>query len=188
MATDLLFFNGVDGASGDYLLPPLPPEAVSKLAQGEPLDEQHLGELKWFHEQRGLATMAVVEGVDPCNLAEAGWGVIFAHDADPALRAALAELLDHRQSQAGDLYREYSGPDGYRPDESKQDFLTRHGAGPGPVQPNVVPYYLLLVGSPEQIPYTFQYQLDVQYAVGRLHFDTPDEYAQYARSVTEAES
>src|SRR3954468_2089794 len=181
-----MIFNGVNGATGDYLLS-LSREQLFRVAQGEPLNDAEQAELRYKHQLATEAHLGPAEGIDPCKLEEAGWGVIFAYNADAAVREALSELLGLRREQAGDYYREYIAADGYRPNEAKQAFLARHGAGPGPADPRKVPYYLLIVGDPETIPYQFQYQLDVQYAVGRIYFDTLEEYAQYARSVVTAE-
>ena len=206
-------FNGIDGATGQYLTPSLTEHDVANLAQGKPLteleapentsplDEQearHLNELAWRHRVATEATFAPIEGVDPKSLAETGWAVVFAHDVNPAVREALAPLLEHRRSLAGikaeNRYRELTGGDGVRPNDTKNDFLARHGAGPGPVDPDKLPYYLLLVGGPQAIPYRFQYHLDVQHAVGRIHFvdqfgaDDLDAYANYARGVIAAET
>jgi hypothetical protein len=191
VSAEKLVFNGIDGATGSYLMPPLTPEEVSKIAQGEAFDSAHLSELQ-ARVNSAQSSFAVIEGRDPKKLEETGWGVIFAYGADPAVKEALSELLEHRQKQATQkhehYYQEYVGPRAYRPGESKNKFLARHGVGPGPADPDKMPYYLLLVGDPETIPFRFQYQLDVQYAVGRIYFDTAEEYAQYAHSVVEAES
>ncbi|NJM07925.1 hypothetical protein HC891_19635, partial [Candidatus Gracilibacteria bacterium] len=107
---------------------------------------------------------------------------------DPAIREALQPLLALRREQAGARYRECVDAKAYQAKDDKRSFLARQGAPTsGPVEPEHFPYYVLLIGGPDAIPFRFQYQLDVQYAVGRLCFDTKEEYASYARSVVAAE-
>jgi hypothetical protein len=194
MSEELLYFNGINGASGEYETPALTLEQLASLAKGETLDEKDLKELRQKNKAKTEGHWAVKEGVDPKDLSQTGWGVVFAFadkDKTPAVKEALQPLLDHRRAQAAKskehYYKEYVGPAAYRPNESKNDFLARHGAGPGPADPEKVPYYLLVVGDPESIPYRVQFQLDVQYAVGRVHFDTVEDYAQYAHNVVLAE-
>jgi hypothetical protein len=124
------------------------------------------------------------------NLADLGWGVIFAWEDEgdlPNMKQALVDLLDWRRHEAGSRYREFAGTNGYRPNETAEEFLVKHGAGPGTADPDKVPYYLLIVGDPVAIPFEFQYALDVHHAVGRVHFDTLEDYRRYARSVVAAE-
>ncbi len=194
MVEEKIYFNGINGSTGEYLFPPLTAEQLAQVARGEEFESSEITELKQKNRRvKGLEVdFAPKEGIDPKDLAQTGWGVIFSYDSDPAIKQALQVLLDHRKRQATQrhdhYYQEYVGVKGYRPGESKNQFLARHKVGPGPADPDKMPYYLLIVGDPDTIPFRFQHQLDVQYAVGRIHFDTPAEYAQYARSVVKVET
>lgn len=140
---------------------------------------------------RSRQHLGVREGIDVHDLSQAGWGIIVHRDEDPGVLEALAPLLSHRREQAGARFRIFDGDRAYRgPDrDSKAKFLVRNGASAaGPASPETVPYYLLVVGSPQRIPFEFQQHLDVQYAVGRLHSDRLEEYTRYAKSVVQAES
>ena len=163
---------------------------LAALARGVRLEKTFLDKVRsWL--DIFLGTDRGTEELDPSLLEKAGWGVIFPRDGDPKIRTALRPLLDWRKSQAAARdelrYREFWGDDGYRRGESMYDFLLQHDAEFGTVDPRQMPYYLLLVGSPEEIPFSFQYDLDVLYAVGRLDLGSPKEYASYAESVIATE-
>ena len=190
---DLIIANGIDAVSGEYALPPLTPADMKQGIITGGVKEPESKALKSWLQKRREKKFTLQEGLDPRRLDEAGWGIVFPVNTDPAVIEALRPLMEHRKAQAGELYREYAdNPKGaVRPVgvDNKGAWLGRQGAeNYGPVDPVKVPYYLLLVGSPEEIDYRFQYQLDVQYAVGRIHFDTPEGYARYAERVVQAES
>jgi hypothetical protein len=127
-----------------------------------------------------------VSDIDPNKLEEAGWGIIFPKGVDPAVRAALEPLIEHRRKQVGDprLFKVFDGTAGYQPADSVVAWLSRFNAGLAVVDPLVgVPLYLTVVGSPEEIPFEFQYLLDTYWSVGRLCFETPAEYRAYATGV-----
>ena len=203
---NLLILNGINGANGEYDLPPQRPQDVARVARGLPLDlaEKQDIQIRRAVDQQSIASFGslqsaehfgLVEGKDPKDLSQAGWGVIFPSGLEArqlaALKEALQPLLAHRQAQAAatvaHYYKECSGELGYQTGKSKNDFLKLHGRGPGVADPEKLPYYLLIAGDPEQIPYSFQYQLDVQYAVGRVFFESYEDYYRYAVSVVEAE-
>src|SRR5437016_1492505 len=103
---ELLVFNGINGATGKYLLE-MTPQQIAAVARGETIDPAHLQELKVSHERFTQGTFGVRARVDPADLAQTGWAVLFAHDADPAIREALEELLDLRRKQASQRKEQY---------------------------------------------------------------------------------
>ena len=196
--SDTLIFNGIDGSSGEYLLDGLTPKQIAAVARGLPIEKAEKDDLKIRRrlDESSVDHYGLKEGLDPKDLSQAGWGIIFPQSLSPierdGLKDALRPLLEHRQQQAAaahePYYKDCTGDNGYHAGESKQDFLKRFGRGSGPADPEKLPYYLLIAGSPEAIPFSFQYQLDVQYAVGRIHFDLLEDYYRYARSVVETET
>ena len=175
-ADERFVFNGIEGRSGQYLFPPMSAAEIIERLERMPRSRER----------------ALAPGIDPKDLAVSGWGIVFHEQEDPEIREALAPLLEHRRAQASlhyeHLYQEFTGEAGYCDGENKEGFLAKHNAVTGAVNPDRMPYYLLLVGGPERIPFHFQHQLDVQYAVGRIAFDTKEEYARYAQSVVKAET
>ena len=138
---------------------------------------------------RQAETYAVLGDVDGDKLDEAGWGLLFPSDVDPApYLDALAPLIAWRHREAGQV-TVFQGADGCLPGESAATWLARHGVSLNVVDPALgVPYYLVLVGPPDKIPFAFQYTLDLYWAVGRLDFPQLADFRSYADSVTAYET
>src|SRR3954463_3762036 len=88
----MLWFNGIDGRRGSYLMSPVPPRHLADFACGATVDRTRVRELQaWVARGEGKARRGLKEGLDPGKLEESGWGVIFPRSADPGpLRDALA--------------------------------------------------------------------------------------------------
>jgi len=180
-----LFANGIDGVTGEPLLGQVDASRIVQLAQGDRAQAGLLGWVRklvrvWTEPHHGLPL-----GLDPADPAQAGWGVVFPADAPDALRQALAPLVTHRRERFG---AERVKVLDYQPGESWSAWLARHGVEAGSVLPQRVPYYLLLAGDPRSIPFDVERLLAVEYAVGRLAFDTAEEYSRYAASVIDYET
>lgn len=181
MTRELFRFNGVSGATGEYLLPPQDVAAVVRAARRDKPDDDRRRHMNVAADTHNTASRALPFNVAPEDIARAGWGIVFHRDESIAVKRELDALREHRSKTVVDGTR-LKVLD-YLPGERPPDWLTRHQVRPGAVTPTKVPYYLLVVGSAERIPFQFTQDLDVEYSVGRLFFETPEEYGRYVQSV-----
>ena len=179
-----IYVNGISGVTGEYLVPPLECAQAAAMVKGEVSDPSLLRWLRRIWRTLTMPSLGLPMGVDPAEVSQAGWALVFHTGEAQEVKDALAPLVAHRRAQIGE---EKTKVLDYAPGESWSDWLARHGVAAGSVDPAKIPYYLLLVGEPVHIPYRLQHLLDVEYAVGRLSFDTPAEYARYAESVIDYE-
>jgi hypothetical protein len=133
-------------------------------------------------------TFGAIGDVDANDLQQSGWGILFAPGVSQEIKDALQPLIQHRK-HAAEPFVIFDGDSGVVAGESPQAWLARKKVRLDIVDPaNGIPYYLLLVGPPDSLPFEFQYMLDIYWAVGRLWFDTADEFRQYAESVVQYET
>ena len=175
---NLVYVNGIDIDTGNYAFAP---RSVDDLAR-HVLVHPSVRSFSELHAERPRS-FSVPFGMDAAKLEEAGWGIIFHEDTPQDVRVALQPLIKLREQQAGNLFKTLD----YKKEEQTRAWYERHHMSAGGLDPEIVPYYLLLVGPPDLIPFDFQYLLGVEYAVGRLAFDTAAEYERYARSIADYE-
>ncbi len=159
--SERVLFAGIEGASGGYCLSPRDHHAM-------------LGLLSGF-QPRGTPRI-LKASLDPLDLSQAGWGVIWPEKISGGVRRALAPLITWRRQQVGSLVRELE----YETGESLFDFLENYGTGPDSVDPRKVPFYLTIVGPPSGLSFDLQAELGIARSVGRIHFESIQGYRDYA--------
>ncbi len=180
-----IYLNGIDAVTGRYLVDPLSLSGAVAAARDKPPDRGQAGWLGHLHGVLASPFLGLPWGVDPTDVTRSGWGVVFAQDTRDDIRRAIEPLLAHRRGQVpADRCKVLE----YDTGRSLKDWLKKNGVSTGSINPKKVPYYLMLVGGPESIPFEFQYLLDVEYAVGRLAFDDAEGYRSYAESVVNYET
>lgn len=163
--------NGVDFATGRALPTPSDPAAVLQKALASA-------------GVAGFQKFALPFGLESAAIDKVGWGVVFAPGVPAEVRKGLGPLLAHRRTQAGTRFKELE----WVPGDSARKFLQRHLASLT-VDPRRLPYYLLLVGSPAEVPFAVQSELAASYAVGRLDLGPdPAPWLRYAEGVRAAET
>lgn len=172
--------NGVNGATGEYLWPPQTEQQAAELAAAPP-DKEQLNILRGVSQQFGQPHFGAPFDVDLSDPKDAGWAIVLHADEDPAVKAALQPLIDHRHQRIGNdkIVKVLE----YRDGDTISQWLARYRMGIGDIDPEKIPYYILLIGSPAKIPFLFGHLLDAVYGVGRLSFDTAAEYSAYVNSV-----
>ncbi len=182
---DRIYVGGVDAVTGGYLVAAMHASQAAAWVRRERVDPGILSLLRHVHRTGSRPHLGLPAGMDPREVSQAGWAVVFHASESRAVKDALRPLIEHRRAREGAAKTRVLE---YRPGEEWRQWLSRHGVAAGRVQPAKVPYYLLLVGSPARIPYDFQQQLGVEYAVGRLGLETAVEVRRYAESVVDHET
>ncbi|HEV2293703.1 MAG TPA: hypothetical protein VGR35_07595, partial [Tepidisphaeraceae bacterium] len=180
--SDTVYVNGIHARTGEPLVKSQTIAAWAGELRGRGLDVPQ--EVRASVQAARFRAFGLPDTVDPNDLRQAGWGVVVPEGRKQQLLDALKPLLDHRRATVPpDRLKllTYTG-------ESCREWLRQQGMAFGSQKPTIVPYHLLLAGTPEEISFEFQYLLDLEYSVGRLSFDDLTGFTAYSQAVVKTET
>ena len=130
---------------------------------------------------------------DASALKQTGWAILFGPGVSDGIKKKLEPLIEHRRREVGDdrLFQIFEGKDSYEPGDTATGWLIKNGRNiPNQdVDPlRGVPYYVMIVAAPDDVPFEFQFGLDLNWAVGRLWFNREADFGRYAESVVAYET
>ena len=140
---------------------------VERATGGQSLSSKAIDPTKWQDPGVGWGIVLPDRDVPPKDKARAA-------DAPECIRTLLAERGKKYTAQGGATVLRYRSDldtglmRRYAADGTPSDPGLAGVRGVGPV---AVPWYLLIIGSPEEIPWRFQYRLQLDAYVGRLDLD-----------------
>ncbi|MGH9768374.1 MAG: hypothetical protein ACREAB_13155, partial [Blastocatellia bacterium] len=142
---DLIEFNGIDATTGDYLISPINEQDAARIATSQPQDQNITNAIRNVARLSGVEHLGAAFDISLEDVTQAGWAVVFHQNEDQQVKAALDPLIKHRRDQIGDsgIVKVLE----YRDGDSVIPWLARHKLKFGLIEPEKVPFYVLIVGS-----------------------------------------
>jgi hypothetical protein len=177
-----LHLNGIDALTGLLAVPPMTEAEAAQRAAGGPPPAEDVGILRRLWEALKRPFHGLPDDVEATDLTASGWAVVLPTETPDEVRQAIERLVAHRRDHTR-VPANRCRIVAYRPGQSLGDWLRGLGAHLADVEPTRLPYYVSLVGGPELISFEFQTLLDMNYAVGRIAFDRPEQYRRYVEGL-----
>lgn len=169
----LLYLNGLDAETGGPLIDPVSYKALSERVLEVYRPEERAKDAEDFRV--AATSYGLYDEYELDDPQQAGWGLLVHADEADEMQERLKDLIDHRDGRIL-LY------DGEDPREWKEKNFAND------VNPDKFPFYVLIAGSPSKIPFELQFSLDILQSVGRIDFESPDDYGRYAKTVVDHET
>ncbi|MBK9706486.1 MAG: hypothetical protein IPO77_05650 [Acidobacteria bacterium] len=135
---NLIYVNGIDATTGNYLIPPMDEHDTAQIALNQATDKKTANMLGNVARKSTEKHLGGAFDLDLEDITQAGWAVVFHKDESADVKKALGPLIEHRKKGIGndDIVKVLE----YRDGDTVVGWLARNKVGFGPVDPEKVPF------------------------------------------------